>query len=131
MGDAQQPRRNSEPRGAVAGLVYSRNRVLFTPRGSRIRVCAYAAHERHAPHAHDRTTVTLILCGSLEERVAGRVRTGGPLSLVVRPAGIEHANTFGSDGALTLQATLSPRDESRFDVSGRALGAWCLLDVPA
>lgn len=59
------------------------------------------------PHDHPESSITIILGGSLTERVGSRTEMAGPLSVVVKPAGIRHANTLGSEGASTVQVELS------------------------
>jgi AraC family transcriptional regulator len=49
--------------------------------------------------------VTLVFEGSLEERVGRIDEVAGPLSVVLKPAGVEHANRIGETGATTLQLT--------------------------
>ena len=54
-------------------------------------------------HAHAETQVTLILAGVVEEWVGNCRRTIEPLDIVVKPAGLVHANRFGTNGAKTIQ----------------------------
>ena len=49
--------------------------------------------------------MTLVFEGSLEERVGQADEAAGPLSVVIKPAGVEHANRIGETGATTLQLT--------------------------
>jgi AraC family transcriptional regulator len=105
--------------------------ALRTPGGSWIRVMSYEPRERHPCHAHSKTTITLVVRGGLEERVGSRVELAGPLGMVVKPAGTEHADAFGPAGATTLQVTLSTDDASRLDAGSRALHAWRWMHTPA
>ena len=84
----------------------------------------YAPHTYYAPHAHDTTSLTLVIRGEIEERVASRVEHAGPLSVVVKPAGVEHADTFGPNGASTLQVVLSQADATQFAAASSRLDAW-------
>ncbi len=99
-------------------------RPVVTPGGSSVRLLRYRAAESQPLHAHERSTITLILGGGLEEQVGGRLERAAPLSLVVKPAGVPHANRFGDRGATTLQIELSPEDEERSRRAGLALGRW-------
>jgi AraC-like DNA-binding protein len=67
------------------------------------RVTRYAAGLRSARHAHPYANLSVILAGSLRERVGREEVTVGPLSVVVKPAGTEHANRFGPEGATLLR----------------------------
>jgi AraC family transcriptional regulator len=63
----------------------------------------YAPGLKQARHAHADTTVTLVLRGSLHERVGGVTEIARPLSIVVKPSDTEHTDEFGAAGAYTLQ----------------------------
>jgi AraC family transcriptional regulator len=71
--------------------------------------------------------VSLLVRGDLEERVGRRVETAGPLSVVVKPAGVEHADRFGRRGAVAVQVVLSPADEGWAD---GAMDAWRWSHAP-
>lgn len=77
---------------------------------------SYAPGERMARHSHPHSSVTLVLAGEILESVGGREEVAGPLSVVVKPAGVVHADLFGPRGAHTLQIGI--REESG------AEGAW-------
>ena len=98
--------------------------VLSTSGGSEIRLVRYRPGERHLRHAHARSSVTLVLRGAIEERVGSTDECGTPLSVVVKPAGGEHADTFGPGGAATLQLILSPEDQSLTAEAGPWAGGW-------
>jgi AraC family transcriptional regulator len=84
----------------------------------------YAPHAYHAPHAHDPPSLTLVIRGEVEERVAARVERAGPLSVVVKPAGVVHSDTFGANGACTLQVTLSGHDAAEAAAATPRLDGW-------
>jgi len=71
--------------------------------GLDIRTNHYAPGERHARHAHAYTNVSLVLAGALVERVGRTEEYASALSVVVKPAGTEHADVFGPAGATLLQ----------------------------
>jgi AraC family transcriptional regulator len=52
--------------------------------------------------------VTIVLAGSLHERVGSVEETAHPLSLVIKPIDVEHENRFGAGGVQTLQLQLDP-----------------------
>jgi len=52
--------------------------------------------------------MTLLYQGRLAERVGGREEEAGPLSIVVKPPGVRHADRYGPDGAWTLQVSFAP-----------------------
>ncbi len=66
----------------------------------------YEPGEAQDRHAHPYANVTLVLDGTIQERVGSNEACGRPLSLVIKPAGVEHANTVGRRGARTLQVAL-------------------------
>ena len=109
----------------------STRHALHTPGGTWIRVMSYEPRERHPSHAHSKTTITLVVRGGLEERVGSQVELAGPLGMVVKPAGTEHADAFGPAGATTLQVTLSADDVSRLGAGSRALRPWRWMHTPA
>jgi AraC-like DNA-binding protein len=57
-------------------------------------------------HAHAESTVTMILAGTLRERVGRVEETPGTFSVVVKPRDTEHANEMKA-GVHTLQIRLS------------------------
>lgn len=67
---------------------------------------SYPAGHTQPKHAHPQTSVTLVFEGALDERVGRVDETAGPLSVVMKPAGVEHSNQIGTTGATTLQLTL-------------------------
>jgi AraC family transcriptional regulator len=90
-----EPDRDPELRGrtALEGLVISE--IRYSP-------CA-----RQPRHAHPWTSVTLVFEGSLEERVGSVEESARPLSVVMKPAGVAHANHIGDAGATTLQLSFA------------------------
>jgi AraC family transcriptional regulator len=89
-----------------------------------VRLVDYAPRERQPLHAHARTTLTLVLRGSLEERVGERIHRATVMSLVVKPAGTLHEDSFGPEGTRTLQIVLSESDEAAVRERGPALDSW-------
>jgi AraC family transcriptional regulator len=86
---------------------------------SNIRIQRYAPGLTQAPHRHDSASVTLLLRGQLRERSAGTEVAADPLSLVVKPAGVVHANHFGPSPVATCQIELDPSrlEQSRWNPS--------------
>lgn len=87
------------------------------PGGSRIRLVRYGPGERHHPHAHGFSSLTLVLAGAVEERVGRDVQRGTAFRVAVKPAGVQHSDDFGIAGAVVLRVELSARDESCADSS--------------
>jgi AraC family transcriptional regulator len=90
----------------------------------RAALTVYSPGERHARHAHVEANVSLILAGSLEERVAGTTAAAGPLSLVVKPAHTEHADRFGPAGARLLRVQVPDGWGGRLDDGTAPLARW-------
>jgi AraC family transcriptional regulator len=95
-----------------------------TSGGSWVRLLRYAPSDRQAAHAHDRSSITMVLRGDVEERVGTDLERAGAMSMVIKPAGVTHATTFGATGAVTVQIQLSPEDEARALEAGHAIAAW-------
>lgn len=68
----------------------------------------YSPDVRQAVHAHADAGITLVLGGSLAERVGSRHEIAHALSIVVKPADTQHANHIGDAGAHTFQLCFSP-----------------------
>jgi AraC family transcriptional regulator len=66
----------------------------------------YSPGTRQPAHAHDDLQITLVLSGSLEERVGTMVERATALSVVVKDPGVVHDDRFGTTGALTARLTL-------------------------
>jgi AraC family transcriptional regulator len=75
-----------------------------------LRLIEYAPGTLLRAHAHDRDSVTLVVRGDLVEGSERGEEHAAELSVVAKPAGLEHDNRFGSAGARTLQIEL-PRDQ--------------------
>jgi AraC family transcriptional regulator len=67
----------------------------------------YSPGLRQARHSHADASVTMLLAGSILERVGESEEVARPLSIVVKPADTEHADIFGPEGAHTIQILLS------------------------
>jgi AraC family transcriptional regulator len=76
----------------------------------RVREVAYQPNLLQARHAHEETTITLVVAGSLRETVGGAQEIARALSVVVKPGDTEHADQFGESGARTVQISLTSRD---------------------
>lgn len=62
----------------------------------------YPAGLQQRAHEHRRSTFSMILAGSLVERVEGREHSAGPGQVSAKPGGISHADTYGPHGAVLL-----------------------------
>lgn len=82
---------------------------------------AYPPGFEQPRHYHDWSSVTLVVAGGLEERVGSTVAVAAPLSVVVKPAGTEHSDRVGPDGAHTLQIAFAAE---RVTGDESWLGAW-------
>jgi AraC family transcriptional regulator len=76
----------------------------------RVREVAYSPRLLQARHAHEETTVTLVVAGSLRETVGRTQEIARALSIVVKPGDTEHADQFGESGARTVQISLTGCD---------------------
>lgn len=97
--------------------------------GFRVGQVDYAAGYRQAPHAHEKTGITLVLAGKLRETARGREEYASALSVVVKPAGTLHADLVGPGGARTVLVEI-PDPASALPMP-HALGAWRWLHAGA
>lgn len=68
-----------------------------------VRLVDYPAGYRQARHSHDHHGVSFLIAGFLRESVGRREEAAEPFSLVVKPAGVAHADVTGPAGARLLQ----------------------------
>jgi AraC family transcriptional regulator len=90
----------------------------------RVSEIAYHADVWQPRHAHEQTTVTLVLGGTLRETVRRHEEVARALSVVVKPGGTEHADRFGRGGARTLQIGLETRFAAALSDWDSRLGDW-------
>lgn len=90
--------------------------------GFHVQQVDYAADYRQAPHAHERTGITLVLAGAFRETARGREEYAGALSVVVKPAGTVHADRVGPAGARTVLVEIP--DQASALPMPHDLGGW-------
>lgn len=83
----------------------------------------YATGLRQSRHAHDDTTVSFVVNGSLNEQVGSTDVVGRPLSIVVKPRDTEHSNEFG-DGVRTVQIVIPASDVPQYEAIHRGFRKW-------
>jgi AraC family transcriptional regulator len=71
-----------------------------------VRMIQYPSGTWQPTHTHHRPSVTLVLSGTIEEVRNHTSQIAMPLSLIVKKAGVPHADRFGPNGATTLQISL-------------------------
>jgi AraC-like DNA-binding protein len=84
----------------------------------------YAARLHQTMHAHSETTVSMILRGSIRERVGAHVEIGRPFSIVVKPGDTEHADEFGDVATRTIQIAIDAAAASELTANEPSLGVW-------
>jgi AraC family transcriptional regulator len=72
----------------------------------RLSASTYPAGTRLPPHAHDELQLSLVLHGSVAERVASITEHAGPLSVVAKDPCVTHADEFGGTGALMARLSI-------------------------
>ena len=82
----------------------------------------YAAGWRQPPHAHESTGVTLVLAGGFRETAFGRDESASSLSVVVKPAGVVHADEIGREGARTVLVEI--KDPALLPEGLKVMEAW-------
>jgi AraC family transcriptional regulator len=89
----------------------------------RVSEVRYRSHLRQPRHAHAETTVTIVLAGSLRERVGSAEEVARALSIVVKPRDTEHANEFADD-VRTLQIVVPAATVPQIEAWERSLAEW-------
>ncbi|MGH7477886.1 MAG: AraC family transcriptional regulator [Longimicrobiales bacterium] len=90
----------------------------------RLREIRYPAGLRQPRHAHDACGITLVVAGVIRERAGSTEEIASALSIVVKPAGVEHSDDMGPRGARTLQIAFEPDWARRFEEGGVDIGQW-------
>jgi AraC-like DNA-binding protein len=91
--------------------------------GFQVSELSYPSRFSQPTHAHETTSVTLIISGFLEELVGNQRERASACSVVVKPAGTEHRNWYGDHGARTLSFELDP-DFLAVEDRGTVLRRW-------
>lgn len=84
----------------------------------------YAPRYQQARHTDDRVQISVVLRGTLRERVGRLEERAGPLSVVVKARGVEHADTYGTGGVLIGSLALEGDEGERLLEIGRPLPSW-------
>lgn len=95
----------------------------YAGKAFRVRELRYPAGLRQGPHAHEGDGVTLVLGGGILETVGRHEEVATCLSVVIKPAGVVHADRVGPRGARTLQILLDS-DRSLSPPGDGDLGPW-------
>lgn len=91
---------------------------------------AYPPGFRQARHAHDIAGVSMVLAGTIRETSGRTTACATALSVVVKPADIEHADEVGPNGLRTLQTLFDDSYARTLDNAGGGLGCWRWLHAP-
>jgi AraC family transcriptional regulator len=78
------------------------NLEIDVPSELSLSLVRYAAETVLGDHSHARGSVSLVLGGSLEERVGGVEMRAAIGDVVVKPPGVVHRNRFGAAGAMLI-----------------------------
>jgi AraC family transcriptional regulator len=87
-----------------------------------IRRIDYPPGLRQPRHSHEAGSLTVLLAGEIRETTRAGEAIGSALSVVVKPAGVEHADEVGPRGARTVQVAIVP--EVAQELASEALGRW-------
>lgn len=96
----------------------------------RVSEVLYPADFRQARHAHEEAGVSMLLAGSLRETSGRAAASAATLSLVVKPAHVEHADEVGPQGSRTLQIVVDYAYARTLERIGDGLGPWRWLHAP-
>jgi AraC family transcriptional regulator len=78
------------------------NRTMNLDVAANVSVVRYAPRCVLDRHEHDDASVSVVLAGAIEEEVGGQTEVARLGSIVAKPAGVEHRNRVGGDGAILL-----------------------------
>jgi len=67
----------------------------------------YPPHMRLKKHSHDTAQFSVLLSGQSRETIRGHTFDSRPMLMEFKPAGFEHSNEFGPDGALLLSININ------------------------
>ena len=76
--------------------------------GTRVNHATYRAGTTTPPHVHPRGDLCVTLQGRYEERWRGGGRTIDSGTVVLKPAGVEHVDRFGSEDVTCLNVEFTP-----------------------
>lgn len=65
-----------------------------------VRLVRYAAGETHLSHAHEHSSISVLLAGDFQEELGGREYDFACQVLGWKPAGLSHSDRFGPQGAM-------------------------------
>lgn len=86
----------------------------------------YPTGAGQARHQHDHLQVSFLLAGEMRETIGRRDHEMIAPSMCVKPAGTDHADRWGRNGALLLSLRMRHPDVDAF--RGRVCGAWHRTD---
>lgn len=86
-----------------------RERLLSRGDGFELVLAQYPPHAAMSAHRHEFSKLSLVLSGSLLEESEGGTHLAGPGCVGFKPAGTEHADRFGREGALIFALRFDPR----------------------
>lgn len=109
----------------------SLGRVLLRTEGLAARVAWYPPGLCLQPHAHDAHQVSILLSGTLEERVRGQDARLAEPAVGIKPAGAVHANDYGPHGALLLGLEFDSRIDLRRELGLGDRWGWRARPSPA
>ena len=89
-----------------------------------LRRIDYPAGLTQPTHDHADAGITILLAGAIRETVGSTVETGAALSMVVKPAGVQHAIEVGPRGARTVQVVLHSTTAPTLGDAQSAVGQW-------
>src|SRR5262245_23328842 len=75
-------------------------------------------------HHHERSVASLVIKGTLSETVGTRTEAARAASLVVKPAGTDHADAYDPPGVRILSITFDRRLLGLLPEGGRSLHWW-------
>ena len=84
-------------------------------------VHAYGPRSGMPLHSHSEASIGFVLAGEVRETTPLGEEVGGPGSLVLKAAGLPHANDFGRDGALMVGTRIAPAIQRLLNIEWRWL----------
>jgi len=114
----------------VARMAEVTERAVLEGAGIRFFRVDYGGGLHQRRHSHDYTSVSLVLSGGVAETVGRRIAEAGTLTVLVKPAGVEHACTFANRGVRLLSLQIDAALLSSLETRRATLDQWRVVSNP-
>jgi len=88
------------------------------------RPVIYGAEQRQTTHTHDELHLSIVVRGVIRETVGSKSVTMGPLTVMSKDPGLEHADEYGPAGATMAQLSLPATSLGMLTDGDSGVGEW-------